>query len=234
MARLAPLVAALIVLVPVGAARAGDAYTGVHGDDESQFFAYLGVQEDLPWQVAELQLFGHLFGAAQRYEYETGGRGVDADVQFVTPSLGVRRGLGDSGWTAAAFAGPKLQWKREDAPFIDSDRDLDIGVFVQAEAMYWEEARSLHVFGNFSGIDAFFFGRLRGKQRIHDAGERCCNLFAGADVSRMGNEDYDAVQVGPLLEVQLGRVFLLVRGGYQRDSSFDDLAYGGVELYTPF
>jgi hypothetical protein len=233
MARLAPLVALIVLVMPSGV-RAGDLFTGGQLDDESQYFTYLGAQEDLPWKAYEFQPYVHLFAASQEYEYESGGADVEAEVQYLTPALGVRRPIAGTGWSVGAFAGPRLQWKREEGLFVDSDRDFDVGVIAQIEPMYWQETHSLHGIFSYSSLDDFFLGRVRGKGLVFDPGARCCKVFAGADVSLMGNDDYDAVQVGPLLEVAIGRFFLLARGGYQRDSTFDDLAYAGIELYTSF
>jgi hypothetical protein len=50
----------------------------------------------------------------------------------------------------------------------------------------------------------------------------------------MGNGDYRAIQTGPILEILIGKVFFLVRGGYQNSTSFHNGGYGGAEIYFPF
>jgi len=50
----------------------------------------------------------------------------------------------------------------------------------------------------------------------------------------MQNDDFRAVQSGPLVEVPIGKVFLLAKTGYQYSSSFHTGVYGGVEIYFPF
>jgi hypothetical protein len=50
----------------------------------------------------------------------------------------------------------------------------------------------------------------------------------------MGNADFRAVQTGPVLEVPIGKVFLLAKGGYEHSNSFHSGGYGGVEMYVPF
>jgi len=39
---------------------------------------------------------------------------------------------------------------------------------------------------------------------------------------------------GPVVEVQVGTVFLLVRGGYQHNTTFHVGSYGGLDIYYPF
>jgi hypothetical protein len=50
----------------------------------------------------------------------------------------------------------------------------------------------------------------------------------------MGNADFRAIMTGPVVEVQVGKVFLLARGGYQNSNSFNSGTYGGFEIYFPF
>ncbi len=89
MAGLASAFFALIIILPCTSANAGDLFTGFQMDNEEQYFAYLGLREDLPWRPFEFETFAQLFGAGQNYEYESGNRDIDADVQSLTPSLGI-------------------------------------------------------------------------------------------------------------------------------------------------
>ena len=50
----------------------------------------------------------------------------------------------------------------------------------------------------------------------------------------MGNADFRGVMTGPVGEVQVGNVFVLVRGGCQHNTTFYSGAYGGFEIYFPF
>ncbi len=234
MAGLASVFLALIILLPCTSANAGDLFTGFRMDDEEEYFAYLGLREDLPWRPFGLGTFAQLFGSGQNYEYESGGRDIDADVQSLIPSLGITTPIGDGGWSVSTLAGPELRWKKEDGFQNDSGRDFDVGVFVQVESMYWKESHSLHAMGSYASLDDFFFGRIRGKLRIHSPETSCCEIFIGLDVAGMGNDDFSAVESGPLIEVPIGRFFLLARGGYKHDSDSGSGGYGGLEIYMPF
>lgn len=234
MAGLASAILTLIILVSHTSASAGDLFTGVQMDDRAQYFTYLGLREDLPWESFGLQGYAQLFAAAQTYEYEAGSRDIDANVQFLIPSLGVTRSVGDGAWSVAAILGPKLQWKKEDGFQNDSGREFDVGVFVQAETMYWQETHNFQGIASYSSLDDFFFGRVRGKLRVYSPETNCCPILAGMDVAVMGNDDFGAVQTGPVVEIPIGKFSLLARGGYQYDSAFGSGGYGGFEIYTPF
>lgn len=234
MARLASIAVTLIVVLSPAIVRAGDLFTGFQIDDDSQYFAYLGLKEDLPWEVLGLGTYLQLFASGQSYEYESGNRNIDAEVQSLTPSLGVTRSLADGAWTVSTLVGPAFRWKKEDGFLNDSGRDLDVGVVVQAESLYWQETYSFHAILSYASLDDFFFGRLRGKRHIFSPQTDCCQLYLGFEAAGMGNDDFRALQIGPLLEVPVGNVFLLTRGGYQNSSNSGSGGYGGFELYMPF
>lgn len=209
------------------------AFTGFQMDDETQYFAFLGLKRDV-WQGSGLAAYVHLFGAGQSYEYETGGRDIDTDLQLLTPSLGLSHAFGDGALSVSAHVGPRFEWKREDGFSYGSRSDFEVGVLVQAESLYWQETHSVQAIASYASSDDFFFGRLRGKLRVASPASGCCALFTGLDVAGMGNRDFDAVQTGPLIEVPVAGFFVLARGGYQYDSTFHSGAYGGLEIYAPF
>jgi hypothetical protein len=39
---------------------------------------------------------------------------------------------------------------------------------------------------------------------------------------------------GPVGEIQIGNVFVLIRGGYQNNTTFHGGSYGGFDIYLPF
>lgn len=234
MAGLASALVALITVLSVGDARAGDVFTGVQLDAEAQYFSYLGVKENLPWQASGYRPFLQLFATAQTYEYESGRDDIDADVQSLTPSLGVSRSSSGGDWTFSALIGPEIEWKRERGFPNDRGRETEVGVMVQGEAHHWRDGRSVHAILSYASLDDFFFGRLRSQARVFDEERNAFSLSAGFDVAGMGNDDYRAVQLGPVLQLPIAQLFLSAKGGYQYDSSVGSGAYGGIEFYAPF
>jgi hypothetical protein len=49
----------------------------------------------------------------------------------------------------------------------------------------------------------------------------------------MGNADFREVMTGPVVEVQVGKVFLLARGGYQNSNSLTAGPMGGSKFTSP-
>jgi len=234
MAGLASAVVALIIVFASASAHAGDLFTGYRMDSEAQYFAFLGLREYLPWEHSGFKGYAQVFASGQTYEYDSSGHDIEADVQSLTPSLGVTKPIDGSPWSVSLLVGPELRWKKEDGFQTSSGRDFDVGAFAQVESMFWQETRSIHGIISYASLDDFFFGRVRGKLRTFLPETGCCAIFAGADVAGMGNDDFRALQVGPLVEVPVGRFFLLGRAGYQYDSSFGSGGYGGLEIYTQF
>lgn len=225
------LLATLVLTVLPAPARAGDLFTGFQVDNKSQYFGYLGIRIPVRQMNGGTNLFVQAMTAGLGYSFKSNGQILDTNAQFVVPSLGISQTFGR--WTVLALAGPQLRRIEEERLNSIASIDHQVGAFVQAEAMYWHEKGNLHAIGSFADLDDFFWGRLRGKLLVHQATE-CCSAYAGWDVAGMQNRDYRAVQTGPLVEVPIGKLHLLVRGGYQHTTSFHSGAYGGVEVYVPF
>lgn len=225
------LLATLVLTVLPAPARAGDLFTGFQVDNKSQYFGYLGIRIPVRQMNGGTNLFVQAMTAGLGYSFKSNGQILDTNAQFVVPSLGISQTFGR--WTVLALAGPQLRRIEEERLSSIASIDHQVGAFVQAEAMYWHEKGNLHAIGSFADLDDFFWGRLRGKLLVHQA-TGCCSAYAGWDVAGMQNRDYRAVQTGPLVEVPIGKLHLLVRGGYQHTTSFHSGAYGGVEVYVPF
>lgn len=226
------LLATLVLTVIPASARAGDLFTGFQIDNKGQYFGYLGVRTPIRQTKGGTNLFVQAMTAGLGYSFHSNGQILDANAQFVVPSLGISQTFGR--WTVSALAGPQLRRIEEERLNASASIEHEVGAFVQAEAMYWHEKGNLHAIGSYADLDNFFWGRLRGKLLVHQATGECCSAYAGWDVAGMQEREYRAVQTGPLIEVPIGKLRLLARGGYQHTTSFHSGAYGGVELYFPF
>lgn len=211
---------------------AGDTFTGFQIDNKSQYFGYLGIRTPLMHTSEGQNLFTQVMTSGLGYSFKVNGQLLDANVQFIVPSLGISQTLGN--WTVSALAGPQLRRIEEQRLNTTASVEHQIGAYGQVEAFYWHEKGSLHAIGSYADLDNFFWGRLRGKLLARTADEGCCATYVGWDVAGMGNADFRAVQTGPLVEVPVGKVFLLAKSGYQYSSSFHSGMYGGVEIYFPF
>jgi len=69
---------------------AGDVFTGYQIDNQSQYYTYLGVRTRITSGESNLQPFIQVLGAGLGYTFKDNGVKRDAEVQFATPSLGLR------------------------------------------------------------------------------------------------------------------------------------------------
>ena len=226
------LLAVLILISQPATSRAGDVFTGFQIDNKSQYFGYLGVRTPLLRTSGGSDLFAQAMTAGLGYSFKTNGQLLDANVQFIVPSLGITKTLG--GWALSALAGPQLRRIEEQRLNASSTIAYQAGVYGQLEAFYWHEKWNLHAMGSYADLDNLFWSRLRGKGLAYKPEKSCCATYVGWDVTGMGNADFRAVMTGPVVEVQVSKVFVLARGGYQNSTSFNSGTYGGVDIYFPF
>ena len=219
-------------LFGAGQAQAGDVFTGYQNDNKGQYFAYLGVRAPFMKEQNGFQPFLQVFGAGLGYSFKDAGQELDAKHQFVTPSLGLKYTMGS--WAWIAMAGPQVRWQQEDTRGGGTNHENRVGVFVQLEAFHWQEEGIFHAIGSYADIDRFFYGRLRKTFLVHKSEQGCCSTYLGWDLAGMGNNDFHAVQTGPLIQVPIDRVSITLKGGYQYTRVFQSGGYGGVELYVPF
>jgi len=225
-------IALLAVLLWPGAGMAGEAFTGYQIDNQGEYYSYLGVRTPITSGESNFQPFVQVMGAAFGYTFKDNGVKRDAEVQFATPSLGLKYLQGP--WTYVGFAGPQFRWKQEDRLTGGRTDENDVGLYLQGEAFYWHEKGTFQAIVSYTDLDSFFWSRLRGTRLVHKSEEGCCSAYAGWDLAGMGNNDFYAVQTGPLVQVPVDRFYFTVKGGYQYTQTFHNGAYGGIELYFPF
>ncbi|HKT33934.1 MAG TPA: cellulose biosynthesis protein BcsS [Nitrospira sp.] len=213
-------------------AYAGDAFTGYQVDNKGEYFAYLGIRTPLMQERNGFQPFIQVFGAGVGYTFKANGQERDANLESVTPSLGVKYTAGS--WSFLGMAGPQFRWKQEDQPTGPRSHDNFIGTYLQAEAFRWQENGIFHAIASYTDIDGFAFGRVRKTWLTHKSDQGCCSWYVGGDLAGMGNNQFYAVQAGPLVQVPINIFWLTLRGGYQYSQTFRNGVYGGVELYFPF
>ncbi|TKS64358.1 MAG: hypothetical protein EWM73_00505 [Nitrospira sp.] len=226
------LLAAFILACQPLVSEAGDVFTGFQIDNRSQYFGYLGVRTPILRASGGPDFFVQAMTAGLGYNFKTNGQILDANVQFIVPSLGITKTLG--GWALSALAGPQLRRIEEQRLNASSTTTYQAGVYGQLEAFYWHEKWNLLAIGSYADLDNFFWSRLRGKVLAFKPEKSCCATYVGWDVTGMGNADFRAVMTGPVVEVQVEKVFLLARGGYQNSNTFHSGTYGGFEIYFPF
>ena len=225
------LTAFVLTCLPL-VSEAGDVFTGFQVDNENQYFGYFGVRTPILRASGGPDLFVQAMTAGLGYSFKANGQLLNANIQSIVPSLGITKTLG--GWALSALAGPQLRRLEEQRLNASNTIAYQAGVYGQLEAFYWHEKWNLLAIGSYADLDNFFWSRLRGKALVYKPEKSCCATYVGWDVTGMGNADFRGVMTGPVGEVQVGNVFVLVRGGYQHNTAFYSGSYGGFEIYFPF
>jgi hypothetical protein len=211
---------------------AGDVFTGFQIDDHSQYYAYMGVRTPITSASSNLQPFMQFMGAGLGYSFKDNGAKRDAELQFASPSLGVKYVQGS--WSFVGFAGPQVRWKQQDLPSGGRSHEHDIGFHLQGEAFRWHEQGIIHAIVSYTNLDDLVWSRVRATKLAYKSEQGCCSTYVGWDLTGMGNKDFYAVLTGPIVQVPIKRFVLTVKGGYQYSQTFQSGGYGGVELYVPF
>lgn len=215
-----------------GIVAAGDVFTGYQIDNRSQYYTYLGVRTPITSGASTVQPFIQVMGAGLGYTFKDHGAKRDAEVQFATPSLGLKYVQGS--WNFIGLAGPQFRWKQEDRPTGGRTNEQDVGVYLQGEAFYWHEKGTFHAIASYTDLDSFVWSRVRATRLVYKSNQGCCATYLGWDVAGMGNRDFYAVQTGPMVQVPVASVQVTLKGGYQYTQTFQNGVYGGIELYVPF
>lgn len=226
------LVAVWILICLPFASEAGDVFSGFQIDNKSQYFGYLGVRTPIVRNSGELDVFVQAITSGFGYKFTSDGQLLDANIQSVVPSLGITKML--SSWTLSALAGPQMRRIEEQRLNTSNTVTYQAGVYGQLEAFYRHEKWNLSAIGSYADLDNFFWSRLRGKTLAYKPVEGCCATYVGWDVTGMGNADFRGVMTGPVGEIQIGNVFVLIRGGYQNNTTFHGGSYGGFDINLPF
>jgi hypothetical protein len=211
---------------------AGDVFTGYQIDHQGEYYGYLGVRTPITSGESNLQPFIQVLGAGLGYKFKDNGATREADVQLASPSLGLKYILGQ--WNLIGFVGPQFRWKQEDLATGGRSSKQDVGVYTQGEAFYWHEQGTFHAIVSYTNLDNFVWSRVRATRLAHKSEQGCCSVYLGGDLAGMGNDQFYAVQAGPVVQVPIDRFYFTVKGGYQYTQTFHSGAYGGVELYFPF
>ena len=141
-----------------GAGIAGDVFTGYQIDHQGQYYTYLGVRTPLTSGESNLQPFIQVMGAGLGYSFKDNGAKRDAEVQFASPSVGIKFIQGP--WNFIGFAGPQFRWKQEDRSTGGRTNENDVGVLLQGEAFQWHEKGTFHAIASYTDMDSFVWSRF--------------------------------------------------------------------------
>ena len=205
---------------------------GGEADTEEQAYYYAGIVGEKR-MGDNVSLMGRLWLDYLTYRFEKDSDIIKAKAPAVQPALGVKF-FGD-GWYTTLWAG----WGHRNtviSPFRDDVKVKGVSdsLLLQVELDKWTKtSTNLSLIASYSTNDSYIWGRGRVKQEILPGG---IPLRIGLELIGQGNRDYNALQVGPVVEIcTLSRnASIALHGGYKYSSSISDSAYGGCELYYGF
>lgn len=224
----------IVALLPVSKCSSGEITTevmaGSEVDSKDQGFSYLGMVIGKPVNT-EYAVIGRIFSGYLKYNFESAGKTLSAEVPILTPSIGIRTKRNDI--TLTGYAGLDMRRTNRETISGGEEHTDATGISIQGEMDMWGQGlRNLNIIANYSSIDSFFWGRVRAKKGVSEIGSHS-NLLLGAEFVGMGNDDFTAAQAGFLLELSSSspNLSLLLKGGYKYTSTYNDSIYGGLEFY---
>src|SRR5215475_1829764 len=81
----------------------------------------------------------------------------------------------------------------------------------QAEAFYWHEEGTFHAIVSYTNLDDFVWSRARATRLVHKSEQGCCSTYLGWDLAGMGNNQFYAIQTGPVVQVPINVFYFTVK-----------------------
>jgi hypothetical protein len=229
-----PLVIVFTVLIPIPG-HAWDAFTGFEIDDRGQYFGYGGTRFTTSPTGNTFEPFAELFVLRQQYFFKSEGEILRSQVTQGIASIGLRKTIGKL--EMAGSTGVALREKQEETVLPTGGKGKDtvqkIGYRLGGEASYWTDNDGFEGLATYTNLDHLFFGRARWKHVWLELNEGS-SINPGLEFVALGNSEFKQILVGGLLESDLGTVVLLIKGGYQNNSTFHGGGYGGIEVSLSF
>lgn len=164
---------------------------------------------------------------AYRLQYDNGGTGGDATVFAVTPSVGLQYRM--TGGAVEGRVGYTFQDKDVEAPFIEGEGGSS-GVVTTFSANSWATRPELQGIVSYNWESDFVWTQGQAVLPVMDLSPG--NLGVGAEVTYMANnDDYHAMQIGPVVRFNNGRNLIVALGaGYKDNHLVDDTWYARLTL----
>ncbi len=205
-------------------------------DTHGQGFSYLGLE--VSQNINEtLSISGRVIPNYLAYQYFSGGTKIRASSPGLYAVAGGKFSWGQT--KVSLFGG--AEFRNTDLSPDDQNAKLRGGTSagtIQGEFDTWFRTRTnVNVYASFSGTDGFSFERGRIKQQVTNLDYKKANtLNIGLEQFYGRNPDFHMAGGGLVLEIFHIPQWLAfsIRGGYKRDSTFGNGAYGGMEFYKKF
>ncbi|HUG52546.1 MAG TPA: cellulose biosynthesis protein BcsS [Vicinamibacteria bacterium] len=216
---------------------------GYEGDSNDTSYGYFGPSYHRPIRD-NLALRLSLRANHLHYEFANGEGGRTAvGGPGISPAVGLR--FGGRNWVQASVGLSIRDEQREvfgPVGLIREEDDTRFGLGLGADG-WWNTSRrsSIHAMVHYGAVSNYTWARVAGRHQVTNFSWRApVTFYLGAEMVGQGNEDIRSFQVGPVVEMALGRTPLSfsVRGGYKRSTfqigEAESGPYFGVGLWKRF
>lgn len=217
-------------------------YTGHQVDNKGQYYAYAGATLPLTGTELSFEPFIDVFVARQKYIIRDGvGNLMPAHLNVYTAALGFTKTF--DRFSLSLSAGPALQSYTEQYSYQDQGQTVfgetsakQLGYTVSSYASYTIPDNRFELIASYSSQQGVYFGRTRWKHTVYKKPEwYSMEINPGLEFVAVGNDRFQAYSTGAVFEMKWKRFGILIRGGYQYTTAFQNGQYIGVELFgTPF
>lgn len=192
-------------------------YLGAENDHNDTSLFFIGAQTEDP-------LFISIFLGDLEYQYLDGNTSVKIESTIVSPMVGYRF---DGPVSASVAVGVTWTEEKEIRGNTEST-DRETGAAVQTALSYWQPEKNAEFLASYNDATDFVWSRIRGKHLVRE------QVFIGAEVFWMGNNNFRSQGVGALLEIKGKKLSGLLKVGVSDIKNGDSGTYGGIEFSIPF
>jgi hypothetical protein len=229
-----------VVLLPIeGQAYEYEAFTGFQIDNQQQYIAYGALRATLSQPNWPVEPFFQVFWFREEFFDRSQGQLLKSQLNQVVPAVGFKKYF--EKLEVQFSAGPALRQAREESVFRDEAGTLikeketinKIGYAVSGYGSYSTDAETFEGLLTYTNLEDFFWGRLRWTRYAFET-EGGTPINPGLELLALGNSQFKQGMVGALVGTEVGKVEILLKGGYQNNSTFYSGGYAGIELSVRF
>lgn len=215
------------------------AFTGFQIDTRGQYLAYGALRRYLKEPDGPVVPFVQLFALQQRFYTRSDNQLLPGQLTSIAATVGLRKKI-DS-LDLQVSAGPSFLINHSQS-LLDIQNETSIhqkettyrvGYTGSGYAQYWKGSHGLEGLLSYTNLESIIYGRARWFYAEYET-EGGTPITPGLEVLGVGNSEFHQVYAGALLQTEIKKVELLLKGGYQNNSTFHGGGYGGVELYVRF
>ena len=216
-----------------------ESFAGFQMDNHQQYLAYGGLRATLSRPNWPAEPFLQVFAFRQRFFFRSEGQLLEGQLNEVFPALGFTKSI--EGLTLQVSAGPAFLQSREESLVTDEEGNLirekestnKVGYALSGYSSYSTDNDMFEGLFSYTNLSDFFFGRLRWVHYAFET-EGGTPINPGLELLASGNSDFKEINAGGLVSTEVRKIEILLKGGYQNNSTFHSGGYGGIELYVRF